>query len=37
MRFINFMLKVKSSLNENNLFFPNKYEKNDKVILKYFQ
>ena len=29
--FIDFMLKDKS------LFFPNHYEKNDKIILKYFQ
>ena len=32
---INFMLKSKSSL--NNLFSPNQYEKNDKVMLEYFQ
>ena len=32
---INFMLKSKSLLNK--LFSPNKYEKNDKVTLDYFQ
>ena len=30
--FINFMLKIKSFFDYNN-----KYEKNDKMILKYFQ
>ena len=36
--FIDFMLKGKSYNNYyNNLFFPNKYEKNDKKILNYFQ
>ena len=36
--FIDFMLKDKSYNNYyNNLFFPNKYEKNDKKILNYFQ
>ena len=35
--FISFMLKVKSLLGYTNLFFPNKYEKNDKIILKYYQ
>ena len=34
--FIDFMLKGKSLLDYTNLFFPNDYEKNDKVILKYF-
>ena len=34
---IDFMLKGKSLLDYTNLFFPNKYEKNDKIILKYFQ
>ena len=34
--FINFNLKVKSLLDYTNLFSPNKYEKNDKVTLKYF-
>ena len=36
-RFIDFMLKCKNLLGYINLFFPNKYEKNDKIILKYFQ
>ena len=35
--FIDFMLKGKILLNHINLFFPNDYEKNDKIILKYFQ
>ena len=35
--FINFMLKRKSLLDYTNLFYPNEYEKNDKIILKYFQ
>ena len=35
--FIDFMLKVKSLLEYTNLFLPNNYEKNDKIILKYFQ
>ena len=35
--FIDFMLKDKSLLDYTNLFSPNKYEKNDKIILKYFQ
>ena len=35
--FIDFMLKGRSLLDYTNLFFPNKYEKNDKIILKYFQ
>ena len=35
--FIDFMLKGKSLLDYTNLFFPNDYEKNDKIILKYFQ
>ena len=34
-RFINFMFKGKSLL-DFNLFCPNEYEKNDKII-KYFQ
>ena len=34
--FINFMLKVKSMLDYTNLFSPNDYDKNDKVILKDF-
>ena len=32
-----FMLKRKSLLEYTNLFPPNDYEKNDKIILKYFQ
>ena len=35
--FVNFMLKGKSLLEYSNLFSPNDYEKNDKLILKYFQ
>ena len=35
--FIDFMLKGKSLLDYTNLFSPNDYDKNDKVILKYFQ
>ena len=35
--FIDFMLKGKSLLNCTNLFSPNDYEKNDQIILKYFQ
>ena len=31
------MLKGKSLLDYTNLFSPNEYEKNDKIILKYFQ
>ena len=31
------MLKSKSLLDYTNLFSPNKYEKNDRMILKYFQ
>ena len=34
--FIDFMLKGKSLLDYKNLFSPSKYEKNDKIILKYF-
>ena len=34
--FIDFMLKGKSLLDHRNLFSPNDYEKNDKIILKYF-
>ena len=32
-----FMLKGKSLLDYTNLFSPNDYENNDKIILKYFQ
>ena len=35
--FIDIMLKGKSFLDYANSFSPNNYEKNDKVILKYFQ
>ena len=31
------MLKGKSLLGYTNVFSPNDYEKNDKIILKYFQ
>ena len=31
------MLKGKSLLNYINLFFPDQYEKNDKIILEYIQ
>ena len=34
---IDFMIKGKSFLDYSNLFSPNDYEKNDKIILKYFQ
>ena len=34
--FIDFMLKGKSLLEYTNLFSPNDYEYNDKIILKYF-
>ena len=35
--FINFILKGKSFLDYTDLFSPNEYKKNDKIILKYFQ
>ena len=35
--FVHFMLKGKSLLEYTNLFSPNDDEKNDKIILKYFQ
>ena len=35
--FIAFMLKGKILLDYTDLFSPNHYEKNDKIILKYFQ
>ena len=35
--FIDFMLKGKSLRDYTNLFSPNDYEKNDKIILTYFQ
>ena len=34
--FIYFILKGKSLLEYTNLFSPNDYENNDKIILKYF-
>ena len=34
--FIDFMLKGKSLLDYTNLFSPNDYEKNDKMMLKIF-
>ena len=35
--FFDFMLKDKSLLEYTNLFSPNEYNKNDKIIFKYFQ
>ena len=35
--FIDFMLNGNSLLDYTNLFSPNKYEKNDKTIIKHFQ
>ena len=35
--FIDFMLKGKSLLEYTNLFSPNEYKKNDRIILTYFQ
>ena len=35
--YIDFVLKSKSLLDYTNLFYSNEYEKNDKIILKYFQ
>ena len=35
--FVDFMLKGKSLLDYTNLFFPNEYKKNDKMISKDFQ
>ena len=35
--FIDFMLKGKSLPDYTNLFSPNDYEKNEKIILKYIQ
>ena len=35
--FVDFMLKGKNLLDYTNLFSPDKYEKNNKIILKYFQ
>ena len=36
-QFIDFMLKGKGFLDYTNLFSPSEYEKNDKIILRYFQ
>ena len=36
-KFIDFMLKGKSLLEYTNLFSPSEYEKNDKIIVKYFE
>ena len=36
-RFIDFVLKGNSLLEYTNLFSPNEYKKNDKIILKHFQ
>ena len=35
--FIDFVLKGKSLLEYTNLFSPNDYKRNDKIISKYFQ
>ena len=35
--FIDFMLKGKTLLNYTDLFSPSEYEKNYKIMLKYFQ
>ena len=35
--YIDLMLKGKSLFDYTNLFSPNNYEKNDKIILKYVQ
>ena len=35
--FVDFMLKGKNLLDYTDLFSPNEYEKNDKILLKYFQ
>ena len=34
--FSDFLIKGRSFLDNTDLFSPNKYEKNDKIILKYF-
>ena len=36
-RFIDLKLKTINLLDYTNLLSPNKYEKNDKIILNYFQ
>ena len=35
--FIEFMLAGKTVLDYTNLFYPNDYKKNDKIICKYFK
>ena len=35
--FIDFMLKDKDLLDYTNLFSPSQYEKNDKILPKYFR
>ena len=35
--YIDFILRGKNLLNYTNLFSPNENEKNNKIILKYFQ
>ena len=35
--FFYFMIKNRSFLEDSNLFYPNEYEKNDKIIVEYFQ
>ena len=35
--FIDFMLKGKSLLDYTNVFSPNDHQKNDKILIKYFQ
>ena len=35
--FITFMLKGKSLVEYTNLFSPNKYKRNDKIVLKHCQ
>ena len=35
--FIDFILTVERFLDYTNLFSPNNYENNDKIIVKYFQ
>ena len=35
--FIDFILKGKSLLDYTNIFSSNDYEKNDQIIIKYFQ
>ena len=35
--FIDFIIKGKSLLEYTNLFYPDEYEKIDKILLKYYQ